>query len=127
MCVGTMALEAWLKLISYLSLYVDSSIETYCNSIPMPSQNEWSPKYYNIQVSWSSCGWFIGIIWWLANIQVKSLLLDDHELTKVYHLLIISFGCIWVDWIGYICNVACYEMIEWINCLAIKFGLIWVG
>jgi hypothetical protein len=74
MCVGTMALEAWLKLISYLSLYVDSSIEAYCNSIPMPSQNEWSPKYYNIQVSWSSCGWFIGIIWWLANVQVESLL-----------------------------------------------------
>jgi hypothetical protein len=25
-------------------------------------------------VSWSSCGWFIGIIWWLANVQVESLL-----------------------------------------------------
>jgi hypothetical protein len=54
------------------------------------------------------------------------LAMNNHELTKVYLLLIISFGCIWVDWIGYICNVACYEMFEWIKSLVIKFGLVCV-
>jgi hypothetical protein len=58
-----MALEAWLKLISYWSLYVESSIEPSCNPIPMPSQEWVKSKCYNIQVSYSSCEWFIRIIW----------------------------------------------------------------
>ena len=84
-------------------------------------------KCYNIQVQIFKLWWFIGLFDGLHIMSWSLQKLDDHKLTKVYLCWSHSFGCIWVDWIGYICNVACYKMIEWIEWLVIKFGLIWVG
>jgi hypothetical protein len=60
---------------------------------------EWSPN----KLQHTSAIIQVVVIYWNYLLACKyvsrSLLLDDYELIKVYLLLIILFGCIWVDWI----------------------------
>ena len=58
--------------------------------------------------------WSLLIGWSWANQSIS--------LVNVIHLG--AYELVELDKYAY---VACYEMIEWINWLVIKFGLIWVG
>jgi hypothetical protein len=100
MCVGTMALEAWFNWSHIVHHMLSQVMKLSAHPNPMPSENWVKSKCYQHTSAMFTLWLVYWYIWWLANMRVEAWKLKDHELTKVYLLLIISFGCIWVDWIG---------------------------
>ena len=100
--VGTKGIGGLIKMKFILLIsWLNQEIETYCiHQTPMPWQVNEVKSAFNIQVQLSSCGEFIGHIWWLANIWVDSCFWMIMSYQSMIMCWSISFGCIWVDWIG---------------------------
>ena len=59
----------------------------------MSSQNNEVQSAFNIQVQLSCCGWFIGNIWWLANLFKLNLVFGWKSFCKLRNeLLVIDFS-----------------------------------
>ena len=101
------------------------NLSAYSN--PMPSRNKWSPSAKTYKCYNSSCG--DSLIYLMACIYMSwSLLIGWSWANQGISLAdLIHLGAYELIELDIYTFVACYEMIEWINWLVIKFGLIWVG
>jgi hypothetical protein len=70
--------------------------------------------------------WFIGIIWWFANIWVEACYGWSCTNQSIFLVDLIHLGAYKMFELDIYAYVACYEMFEWIFCLVIKFELVWM-
>ena len=110
-----MALETWFNGIIIVHLMLSQVLKPSAILSQCQVKIKWSPNAINIQVSYSSCGdlfdylmackkylsWNLLVGWSWAN---QGISLVDQSL----------FGCIWVNWIGYIC-ICCLLWDVWMD------------
>ena len=129
MCVGTKGIGDLIQMKFILLIsWLNQEIETYCiHQTLMSWQVNEVKSAFNIQMQLSSCGGFIGHIWWLANIWVDSCFWMIMSYQGMIMCRSISVGCIWVDWIGNIHILLAMRCLNGLNVWVIMFGLICIG